>query len=70
MQYHLLGYPNPYMSNVVEALTIFGTVPSKNPHVARHIAVSGELGLGIRFRDNEAKKWNIGLPEQEEGRKW
>ena len=58
------------MSNVVEALTVFGTVPSGNPHVAGHIAVSGELGLGIRFRDNEARNGNIGLPEWEEGRKW
>ena len=58
------------MPDVVKALTIFGTMPSGNPHVAGHIAVSGELGLGIRFRDNEARKGNIGLPELEEGRKW
>ena len=71
MQYHLLGYPFPdYMPDIVEALTVFGTVPSGNLHVAGHIAVSGELGLGIRFRDNEARKGNIGPPEEEEGRKW
>ena len=71
MQYHLLGYWVPsYMPDVVEALTVFGTVLSEEPHVAGHIAVSGELGLGIRFRDNEARKGNIGLPEREEGRKW
>ena len=71
MQYHLLGYPFPdYMPDTVEALTVFGTVPSGNPHVAGHIAVSRELGLGIRFRDNEARKGNIGLPEEEEGWKW
>ena len=59
------------MPDVVEALTVFrGTVLSGDPHVAGHIAVSGELGLGIRFRDNEARKGNIGLPEWEEGRKW
>ena len=71
MQCYALGYwfPN-YMSNVVEALAVFGTVPSGNPHVAGHIAVSGELGLGIRFRDKEAGKRNIGLPEREEGLKW
>ena len=71
MQHHLLVYWVPsYMPDVVEALTVFGTVPFGNPHVAGHIAVSGELGLGIRFRDNEARKGNIGLPEWEEGRKW
>ena len=71
MQYHLLGFYIPcYMPDTVEALTVFGTVPSGNPHVAGHIAVSGELGLGIRFRDNEARKGNIGLPEEEEGWKW
>ena len=71
MQYHLLGSWVPsYMSDVVEALIVFGTVPSGNPHVAGHIAVSGELGLGIRFRDNEARKGNIGLPELAEGQKW
>ena len=71
MQYSLLGYwVSGYMPDVVEALTVFGTVPSGNPHVVGHIAVSGELGLGIRFRDNEARKGNIGLPEWEEGRKW
>ena len=43
---------------------------SEDPHVAGHFAVSGELGLGIRFRDNEARNRNIGLPEREEGRKW
>ena len=58
------------MSNFVKALTVFGTVLSEEPHVAGHIAVSGELGLGIRFRDNEARKGNIGLPEWEEGWKW
>ena len=70
MQYHLLGYWVLYMSNAVEALTVFGTVPSGNPHVAGHILVGGELGLGIRFRDNEARKGNIGLQEWEEGWKW
>ena len=71
MQYHPLGYWAPfYMPDIVEALTVFGTVPSGNPNVAGHIAVSGELGLGIRFRDNEARKGNIGQPEWEEGRKW
>ena len=71
MQYHLLGFYIPcYMPDTVEALTVFGTVPSEDPHVAGHIAVSGELGLGIRFRDNEARKGNIGLPEEEEGWKW
>ena len=71
MQYHLLGYWFPYyIPNIVEALTVFGTVPSGNLHVAGHIAVCGELGLGIRFRDNEARKGNIGQPEWEEGEKW
>ena len=71
MQYHLLRFDiTHYIPDVVEALTVFGTVPSGNPHVAGHIAVCGELGLGIRFRDNEARNGNIGLPEQEEGRKW
>ena len=70
MQCHLLGYWVLYMPYIVEALTVFGTVPSGNPHVVGHIAVSGELGLGIRFRDNEARKGNIGQPEWEEGRKW
>ena len=71
MQYHLLGFWVPYyIPNIVEALTVFGNVPSGNPHVAGHIAVSGELGLGIRFRDNEARKGNIGLPERKEGWKW
>ena len=71
MQYHLLVFWVPYyIPNIVEALTVFGTVPSGNPHVAGHIAVSGELGLGIRFRDNEARKGNIGQPEGEEGHKW
>ena len=69
MQCSLLGYwVFGYMPDVVESLTVFGTVPSGNPHVAGHIA--GELGLGIRFRDNEARKENIGLPKWEEGRKW
>ena len=71
MQYHLLGYRIvDYILNIVEALTIFGTVPSGNPYVTGHIGVSGELGLGIRFRDNEARNGNIGLPEWEEGWKW
>ena len=71
MQCHLLGFYIPYyIPDVVEALTVFGTVPSGNPHVVGHIAVSGELGLGIRFRDDEARKGNIGLPEWEEGYKW
>ena len=65
MQCHLLGHWAPlYIPNIVEALTVFGTVPSGNPHVAGHI--TGELGLGIRFRDNEARKGNIGLLELEE----
>ena len=71
MQHHLLGYWVPsYMPDVVKALTVFGTVLSEEPHVAGHIAVSGELGLGIQFRDNEARKGNIGQPEWEEGQKW
>ena len=71
MQRHLLGFWVPYyIPNIVEALTVFGNVPSGNPRVAGHIAVSGELGLGIRFRDNEARKGNIGLPERKEGWKW
>ena len=71
MQYHLLGFYIPrYMPDIVEALTVFGTVPPGNPHVAGHIAVNGELGLGIRFRDNETRRGNIGQPEREEGRKW
>ena len=71
MQCHLLGYFVPYyIPNIVEALTVFGTVLSEEPHVAGHIAVSGELGLGIRFRDNEARNGNIGQPEWEEGLKW
>ena len=71
MQYHLLGYRIvDYIPNIVEALTVFGTVPSGSPHVAGHIAVCGELSLGIRFRDNEARKGNIGLPEWDEGDKW
>ena len=46
VQYHLLGSWHPYyIPDVVEALTVFGTVPSGNPHVAGHIAVTGELGL-------------------------
>ena len=62
MQYHLLGFHKPYyIPNIIEALTVFGSVPSGNPHVAGHIAVSGELGLGIRFRDNEARKGNMAL---------
>ena len=68
MQCHLLGfYISYYIPDVVEALTVFGTVPSGNPHVVGHIAVSGELGLGIRFRDDEARK---GMPKLAEGWKW
>ena len=71
MQCHLLGYLVPYyIPNIVEAVAVFGTVLSEDPHVAGHIAVSGELGLGIRFRDNEARKGNIGQPDWEEGEKW
>ena len=71
MQYHLLVYWVPdYIPNIVEALTVVGTVLSEDLHVMGHIAVSGELGLGIRFRDNEARKGNIGQPEGGEGRKW
>ena len=40
-------------------------MPSGNPHVAGRIAE--ELGLGIRFRDDEARK---GMPELAEGWKW
>ena len=68
MQYSLLGYRILYIPDIVGSLTVFGTVLSEDPHVAGHIA--GELGLGIRFRDNEARKGNIGQPEREEGRKW
>ena len=71
MQCHLLGHWAPYyIPNIVEALAVFGTVLSEDPHVAGHIAVCGELSLGIRFRDNEARKGNIGLPEWDEGDKW
>ena len=69
MQCDLLSYRIPdYIPNIVEALTVFGTTPSGNPHVAGHIAVSGELGLGIRFGDNKSRIGQAGW--EEELRKW
>ena len=71
MQYDLLCFDiTYYIPNIVKALTVFGTVPSRNPHVVGHIAVSGELGLGIRFKDNEARNGNIRQREWEETLKW
>ena len=68
MQYHLLGYWfYDYMHDVIEALTVFRTVLSEDPLVAGHIAVNGELCLGIRFGDNKSR---IGQAEWEEGQVW
>ena len=71
MQYHLLRFSVPrYMSNVVEALTVLGTVLSEDPHVVGCIPVNEELCLGIRFGDNESRIANIGQAGWEEGWKW
>ena len=68
MQHYVLGFPHPHYSpNAVKALTVFGTVLSRDPHVVGRIAINGELCLGMRFGDNKSRIANIGW---EEGRKW
>ena len=68
MQHYVLGFPHPhYLPNAVKALTVFGTVLSRDPHVVGRIAINGELCLGMRFGDNKSRIANIGW---EEGRKW
>ena len=56
MQYYLLNdwrFRSSFsISNVVEALTILGTVLSEDRDVVGH---NGELSLGIRFRDASGK---------------
>ena len=70
MQYHLLGYQWKFcLSNIVEALAVFGILLSEDPHVAGHVFINGELSLGIQFGNNKARTKNI-EEELKEGRKW
>ena len=67
MQYHLFSSWVPYLPDVVEALTVFGTVLSEDRHTVGHIAINGELSLGVQFKDSTG---NIKQAEWEEDRKW
>ena len=75
MQYYLLNdwWFRSSISNVVEALTIFGTVLSQDRDFVGRITINGELSLGIRFRDGngnidreELENWKVQWKAQQE----